>query len=344
MDAKDVKDILSLDDMVDLLHELNASPIKKGNVIYCKTICHGGERRKLIYYEDTKTFSCFTDSCGHGFDVFILVGKVFGMDFTSAFRYVCSKFRIQAGEVGTGSNRVDTSFIKKFKKKELTKIDEIDQNILNSYYNFYHKSWVEDGISIETMKKFNIRYSIMMNKIIIPHYDIEGKLLGVRGRALEQDEIDAGKKYMPIFHKNEVLKHPTGANIYGLNVTKESIRQYKTIILFEAEKSVMQLDTMWPEMSIGGAISGSSLSQEQIRIMLDLGVENVILALDKEWENENEEKYYKRKIGSGFIEKLMPYFSVSIIWDKDNLIGLKQSPTDGGKEVFEKLYGEMIRL
>lgn len=344
MDAKDVKDILTLDDMVDLLHELNASPIKKGNVIYCRTICHGGNRRKLIYYDDTKTFSCFTDSCGHGFDVFILVGKVFGMDFTSAFRYVCSKFRIQAGEVGVGTNRVDTSFIKKFKKKTLTVIDEINKSVLNSFYKFYHKSWIEDGISVETMKKFDIRYSIMMNKIIIPHYDMDGKLLGVRGRALEQDEIDAGKKYMPIFHKNEVLKHPTGANIYGVNVTKEAIRKYKTIILFESEKGPQQLDTMWPDMSIGGGISGSALSHEQILIMQKLGVEHVVLALDKEWENEHEEKFYKKKIASGFIDKLRPYFSVSVLWDNEGLLDLKDAPTDKGKDVFEKLWKNQIHV
>jgi hypothetical protein len=347
LDAGQVKELLSIDDIVDLLYELDANPIKKGNQIFCKTICHGGNKQKLIYFHDSKTFSCFTDSCGHGFDIYVLIGKVYGLDFGSAFRYICGKFGINSELNFSAADRVDTSFIHKFKKKEPQHIlSEIDTSLLNSFYQLYHHSWVEDGISIKTMRRFNTLFSIRENKIIIPHFDIEGRLLGIRGRALNQEEVDAGKKYMPIFHKGEVRKHPTGGNIYGLNVTKSAIKRYKTLILFESEKGPMQLDTMLPDFSIGGGISGSALTDEQVKIIQSLGVENVVLGLDKEFteKGSDEEKFYKQKVASGFIAKLVPYFRVSLLWDRENLLEYKDAPTDKGLDVFNELWENRIHI
>lgn len=346
MNAADVKELLTTDDVIDLLHELGADPVRKGNEVYCRTICHHGNKKKLVYYTDSKTFSCFTDSCGHGFDLFILIQKVFGIDFPSSFKYICGKYNISSdyGE-WLPADHVDTTFIRKFKKKEPQYIlEEISKNLLNSFYKMFHKTWVEDNISIRSMIKFGILFSIKDNKIIIPHFDINGRLLGIRGRALNQDEIDAGKKYMPIFHKGIVRKHPTGANIYGLNVTQEQVKKHKTIILFESEKGPQQLDTMFPEISIGGGISGSSLTDEQVKILLSLGIENVVIALDKEFEEvgSQEETFYKKKIKSGFIDKLLPYFHVSIIWDSEGLLDLKDSPTDKGKDIFLELFNKKI--
>lgn len=346
MNAAEVKEILTIDDIIDLLHELNADPIKKGNEVHCITICHNGSRRKLIYFSDSKTFSCFTDSCGMGFDIFVLVGRVFGMDFPSAFNYVCNKFNINSSTSNfLITDHLDTSFIKKFKKKEPQYIlEEIPKTLLNRFYNLYHRSWIEDGISIETMRKFNIMFSIKDNKIIIPHFDIDGRLLGIRGRALNQEEIDDGKKYMPIYHpKKGVLKHPTGGNLYGVHINKEKIIKTKSVIILESEKGPQQLDTMnYPIPGVG--ISGSSITDEQIKILVSLGVENIILGLDKEFEENGtqEELFYKKKIVSGFIDKLLPYFRVSIIWDTEGLLDYKDAPTDKGKEIFEELMKNRI--
>lgn len=347
MDASQLKELLNKQDIFDLLVELGGEPKYVNDLIYSKTICHGGQKHKLIYYPNTNQFYCFTD-CQCSYDIFSLIQKIYDIDFPTAFRYVAGKFGIDTTNLNySHADAVDTSFIRKFQKKTPQYIiNEIPKTLLNSYYNLYHHSWIEDGISIETMKKFSIMFSIKENKIIIPHFDLDGRLLGVRGRSLNLEEIEAGKKYMPVFLKGEVRKHPTGANIYGLHVTKELIIRHKTIILFESEKSVMQLDTMLPEMSIGGAISGSSLTNEQIKILLSLGVEHVVLGLDKEFEKNEaqEELFYKQKIRSGFIDKLLPYFHVSVLWDTKNLLNLKDSPTDRGKDTFLELWNNKIHI
>ena len=52
----------------------------------------------------------------------------------------------------------------------------------------------------------------------------------------------------------------------------------------------------------------------------------------------DEEVFYRKKIRSTFLNKLDANFNCSIIWDTENLLGEKMSPTDAGKEIFEKLW------
>lgn len=344
MDATTIKDILTTQNIVDLLDDLSANPRLQGGTIYARTICHYGNSHKLLYYPKDKLFHCYS-GCGRSYDIFSLVEKAMNMDFPEAFRYICLKFGINYFSANTYSNKVDMSFFKNFEKKqEAYELRKLDKNLLNSYYPIYHRSWVNDGISPRSMKKYNIHFSIGENQIVIPHYDIDSNLIGVRARNMDEDLVSRGMKYFPVRHKQEVLKHPTGAALYGLNFNKEHVEKYKTVILFEAEKSVMQLDTIWPETSIGACVSGSALSMAQVDILHDLNIENVILAPDKEYTEygSDEELFYRKRIRKTFLNKLEAYFNCSILWDKENLLGEKMSPTDAGKKVFEKLWKSKI--
>lgn len=348
MKASQVKEILSEQDIFSLLVEMGGEPTSNG-VIVSKTICHNPAHtgsQKLFYYSESKTFHCYTN-CGT-MDIFGLISKAYNMDFYTSFKYVCSKFGIATrNEDYEKSEIIDNSFFKKFNKKnEIIKLDCLNNKILKSYYELYHDSWIKDGISIQSMKKFDIRYSILTNQIIIPHHDIDGNLIGVRARNLNKDLVDSGKKYMPVYWKRKVLKHPTGAALYGLDKNKNMINKLKTIILFESEKSVLQLDTMMPDNSIGVCISGSSLSNHQLEIIKSLDVEEIVIALDKEFDEvgSEKEKYYSTKVKEMFANKLSPYFSTSVIWDVDNLLDEKDSPTDKGLEVFQKLFKNRINL
>lgn len=340
MDASQVKDILTTQNIVDLLEDLGGSPYQRGNIVYAKTICHHGSSHKLLYYPNNKLFHCYS-GCSCNYDIFSLVEKTMGLDFTEAFRFVCMKFGISFGNNVDYSNKVDMSFFSKFERKEETyELTKLNPHLLRIYHELYHKAWVDDGISPRSMAKYNIRFSITDNQIIIPHYDVNGNLIGVRARNMDEDKVKQGMKYIPVRYKKDVLRHPTGAALYGLNFNRKHIEEYRTVILFEAEKSVMQLDTIWPDMSIGVCVSGSALSQAQVEILKSLNVEHVVVAPDKEFAEvgTEEELFYQKKIRSTFLNKLDPHFVCSVIWDDDNLLDEKMSPTDCGKEVFEKLW------
>lgn len=349
MDTNKIKEILNENDITNLMIDLgSAYPKQTKDALMFTTICHGGDSSKLYYYHETKTFRCYTH-CSCNYDIFSLVQKVLDIGFNDAYNYICRRFGISVGFKGGFFETVekeDISFIYKFdKKEENLDVTVYEDIILNHFNKFYHKNWIDDGISIGAMRKYGIRYHILSNKIIIPVYNIDNKLIGVRGRALNEDEIADGFKYMPIKHKGVFYTFPTGGNLYGLNVVKERIKKYKRVILFESEKACMQLETMLGEQNVGVAISGSSLSKYQIDLLINLGVEEVVIGLDKEFEaiGTDQEKEYREKIKTKFVDRLAPYFNVSVIWDTQGLICYKDAPTDKGKETFLKLYSKRIK-
>lgn len=345
MDAGQVKDILTTQNVMDLLQDLGGSPQQRGNIIYAKTICHHGSTHKLLYYPGNKLFHCYS-GCSCSYDIFSLVEKSMGLDFPEAFRFICLKFGINYNSTGGNySTKVDMSFFNRFDQKdEVYELTKLDEKLLRTFHDLYHIAWVNDGISARSMAKYHIRFSINDNQIIIPHYDLDNNLIGVRARNMDKELVAQGMKYFPARYKQDVLRHPTGAALFGLNFNRKHIEKYKTVILFEAEKSVMQLDTIWPDMSIGACVSGSALSQAQIEILKSLNVEHVVIAPDKEFSEigSDEELFYQKKIRSTFLNKLHANFMCSVLWDEENLLEEKMSPTDAGKEIFEKLWQKKI--
>lgn len=349
MDARKVVGMLSDRDVFDLMVELDAQPVTKGDTFECRTVCHSGHKHKLIYYKDSKSFYCYTN-CGH-LSIFDMLGKTLDIEFIDALKYIVRKYNLHDSDhiEGFTYEKVENpgALLKeKLNKEKKPTFEKLDENLLLDFYPYYHQSWINEGISIGSMMKYNIRYSIVDNQIIIPHYDEEGNLIGVRGRNLNKDKVDEGKKYMPIYYEGKVLKHLTGANLYGLDKNKEMINQHKTIILFESEKSVLQLDSMMPEHSIGVCVSGSSLTQYQLDLIKQLDVEEVIIGVDKEFENigDDKEKRYAEKVIKVFRNKLAPYFRVSVLWDLKNELNEKDSPTDRGIKIFKDLYENRIYI
>ena len=132
--------------------------------------------------------------------------------------------------------------------------------MLDCFVKTYPQEWLSDGITEQAMDKFNISYSISQNKIIIPHYDIDGRLVGIRGRALNDWEIENVGKYTPIKIEQTWYKHPLSMNLYGLNITKDNIRAHSICFLFESEKAVMQMEGFqYPNCS--AAVCGSNFNK-----------------------------------------------------------------------------------
>lgn len=352
--TKEIVEQLTIENIISILEEVGAEPKEQGGKIIARTVCHNSAhegKHKLEFYTDNKLFHCYTE-CGT-LNIFDVVMKSLHMEFKEALNYICKMSGIDNNNL-TGfqngfSKNVDEeteNFFNRFKTKERAVVEPfkvLNENILYYYYPFYHYTWIKDGIEIPTMRKFGIKYDIENNRIIIPHRDIEGSLIGVRARNLNEIDILEGRKYMPIYHKGkDLLNHATGNNLYGIFENKEDINNVKTIILMESEKGVMQLDSF--NMPYGVAISGSTLSIEQIDLIKQLNVTEVILALDKEFNTIGDEleNIYANKVKKSFIDKLKLYFKLSIVWDTQDLLDYKDSPTDKGKEVFEKLLKERV--
>lgn len=356
MKAKELKKILTIEDIDKIMRILRADSLissDRDKEICYKTICHCGDSHKLYFYKETKQFHCYTN-CGQ-MDIINIVEKVRNVNITQAISFICQQLNISNDTMQIGfSDKIisdDWDYINEIfgEGSEAITIDEIrdlDIKLLEKFNKMYHPSFYEDGISIKAMAKFGIRYDILNQRIIIPHFDKNGCLIAIRCRNLKKEIVDSGNKYMPIVIDGKLLSAPTGQYFYGLNFNIDNIKKAKKVILLESEKSIMQLETILKGNNIGLALMSSSLSIVQVEMLKELGVEEVVIALDKEFEEygTQEERNYAFKVRKSIVDKLKTYFSVSILWDKTNLLELKDSPTDKGRETFFYLYENRIRV
>ena len=350
---------LTEEDIITIITALGSSYKKdnQGNICCSTSLCHNGDSPyKLVYYTDSQLFKCYT--CGACYNIIGLVIRThrnagYQMTYYKALRWIANttgKTDIY-GNIELKKQAVDFSWINKIKKainKPVTAEPNnlINENILDIFANYPYKPWTEEHITYEAMDRFEIGYFGLNNSITIPHRNSDGDLIGIRQRYLDQEDIDNIGKYTPVQIDGKWLAHSLGNELYGLWVTKERIKETHTIILVEAEKSVLQAFSYYENKSEVVATCGSSITTNQMRIIInDLKCERVIYAPDRDYHGVSSfeaEAWYNTQIKK--IEDLVRYCEVYLIADTKNRLGYKQSPTDVGKEVFEELMNEKILI
>lgn len=363
-DVKAIQAALTKEDVIRIVADLGSPNHRvggSGELIF-QSICHGSDSWKLYYYHEPngeypgKMFHCYS-RCSSSFDIFELVIRVRRQQgviitFFQAVKYVASltnnMFYSSSSEENTHLID-DWEWINKFKnikrQNAVPQLSEINEHILEIFCPYPHELWLNEGISRESMEKYQISFWGKENKIIIPHRDIQGRLIGIRGRSLNRDEIEAGFKYMPIKIEGRELKHSVGSNLYGLCQNEEAIRRIGKIVLFESEKSVLKCDTYYHQNNFSVAVCGSNLTDTQCRLIRSLGIREVMLAFDKEYEDPKSrvaEVYANKIIAKA--NKLTPYFTVYVLWDTEGLLQRQDSPADCGREVLEKLMKSKIEI
>lgn len=347
-ELKELINNLSNEQVIGIMNELGANRYNEtATSIIFPTICHNHDEddasMKLYYYPKTHTFHCYTD-CGCTFNIIEMMKKRYELlDIEYSF-YKDIVLKIGGGAYVKKKETFYQPYESIYEKENHNiQIDltPLNKGLLNVFTFYPTPEWLGDGISEESMKRYNILYSIGMNKIIIPHYDINDNLIGIRGRTLNEDELPYGK-YLPIKIGGKMYNHPLGYNLYGLNVVKNNIRRYKTAIIAESEKSCLQYDTMFgADRNIVVAACGSSFHKYQLDLLIECGAERVLIAFDKEGETWKEQEKYFEKLKS-LCEKYKNYCSMGFIYDNGGLLKLKQSPFDCGPEVAAKLISKGV--
>ena len=355
--------------VVMALGSSNPRQDSQGNLIF-QTVCHGSTSWKLYYYHDAeldkdykgRTFKCYT-RCGDCFNIVELVirsNRAKGKTITwyKALKYIAQitgkVFTSSAEEIEEQKNQCITDFewinrlkAAQRKKREVPVCKEINENILEIFYYAPHEEWLNDNISREALSRFEIGYYGLTNQITIPHRDKDNRLIGIRGRYLDEEDAKRFGKYMPLqLIDGTFLAHKLGSNLYGLNVVKDKVLRCKKIMLVEGEKSCMQAYSYFGEDSFVVAVCGSSISATHIKIILKhLEVEEVIIGFDRQY---HEADSYEATIWWNKILKevspLVPYVKVYILADRENKLGYKDSPTDRGKDILLQLMKEKIEV
>lgn len=353
---------LTKDQVIKIVLDLGSEDYRtdaQGNLIF-QTVCHGGSSYKLYYYHEQfedypgRMFHCYT-GCSESFSIFELVirakrnqGKT--ITWYQAVSYVASMSNNITLEVKERVQQVcDISWLKKFGKQKDNSISDcphIDEHVLEMFEYTPHEMFLNDHISRETLSLFEISYWGNTNQIVIPHRDRNQNLVGIRGRYLDEEDIATIGKYVPLNVEGKFLSHRLSNNLYGIHVNQNKIKNCKKCLLLESEKGVMQNHTYFGEDDFSLAVCGSEISEVQIRLLLDyLKIEELILGFDKEYREHDgwDGEIYRNKLFKK-IKSIVPYCKVSILWDKENLLEYKDSPTDRGKEVLLKLLDQKIDI
>ena len=348
IDYKEIIEQLKDEDVFRLMERLGAQPIDKQDYILCKTICHNIDADeasyKLYYYKDSHMFYCYTE-CG-GMSIFKLLRNYYE---TRQIEYNWYNDIFQVVLNCSESSVLDSSHPQAYKSQRdeysAQKVRKVlpahPPGLLDIYTKYYPVEWLNDSISKESMDKFNIKFSVPQNKIIIPHYDVDDRLVGIRGRALNPQEIEQVGKYAPVWIEGKCYSHPLMFNLYGLNVNKENIKNMGIAFIAESEKSVMQAESFSiPNCVV--ASCGSNLNKYQIDLLIrTCAPREIVVCYDRE-ELEGSDKYFNKLYN--MCKKYTHYCKMSFIYDREKITPMKASPFDCGEEKFIKLYKRRVEV
>ena len=188
-----------------------------------------------------------------------------------------------------------------------------------------------DNIDFLTQERFGVRYSHEDDAVLIPIRDCRGKLVGCKARNNNPYSVNRYFAKLP-YSKNCV--------VYGYSENYKSIVEKKTVVIFESEKAVMQCSSFGFNVAV--AIGGHCISKIQERYIKSLMCKNVIVAFD-EGLQEDEIKYEAKKLLN---DNKMIHNNVFYIFDDTGEIlkkGSKDSPSDHGAEIFQRMMKERIK-
>lgn len=372
---EELKNNLTIDQIYEFLLEMGGEPHINDNVIVSRTICHnppGQGSFKLYYYDNTKLFKCYTQCPEGSFDIFQLVLKIKNIaqsqieyysaegiktfrnwELPDAISYICNFYGIETENEDFSERQLRLQDWEIFNKweakrhkresKQIVSLNVFDDSFLKNLPRPVIAPWVREGISKDILNIHDICYDPITNGIVIPHRNINNQLIGIRERTLIKANETYGK-YLPAIINGKMYNHPLSFNLYNINISKNNIRNIKKAIVFEGEKSCLLYGSYFGiENDISVATCGSNLINFQVELLLSLGVQEIIIAFDRQYKmiNDSEWKKWTDKLYRIY-NKYSSIVQVSFLFDTENYLDYKQSPIDNGKETFLYLLENRI--
>lgn len=302
---------------------------------------------KLYFYKDSQIYFGYTSS--RSYDIISLVQTRLALlkqpcSFLDACQFILDTTNINPDSISHVEKEghvYDWSNLERFIKvrKYGNQLSEYNRNIIDTLPPLYPQAWIDEGISEETMDKYQIRYYERCNQTVIPCFDDEARLVGVRVRNWDKDRVEQAK-YMPLVTLDgQCYKFNTNQVFYGINYNKPEIERTGKVIIVESEKAVMKLDTYMGRHNIALGMYGSNLGIQRRNQLLKMGVNTVSYVVDNDFIGQDDEFFeqWREKIRH-FIKLWDGFCRVEIVWDNLGLLGPKENATDRTKEVWEQLW------
>lgn len=284
------------------------------------------EYLSVVNYTRTKEF-------GDNSDIITLVQYNKSMSFVEAIKYLHQILDLpfEFKKIKTPEKKYDplALFKRIANRQKVVNVDDIhilEDKLINDYIPLLHMSWVQEGITERTRKKFGIAYSYKHKRVVIPlRWWATGELLGFNQRTtVENYEEFNIKKYFI------TPTYPKHLNLFGLYENYDTIQKAGYVVVAESEKSVLKRDSLGDGTVV--ALSGKSISDEQIRILMGLNVE-IVIALDNDVD-VNEVRF--------ICDKFKNIRKVSYIRDFMGILGDKDAPMDARNRDYQFLFDNRI--
>lgn len=305
-----------------------------------------GSPGKLVFYKDTKVYMGYTAATSY--DIIALVQKRLKLlskpcSFIDAINFIIETTGLEIDTVKriNAPHICDWSGLEKFIRFRSTgsTLEPYDKSILEQLDHSVPQQWLDEGISLETMVKYQIGYYDRLDATTIPCFAKDGSLIGIRCRHWRPDEIEAGK-YRPLsLLDGTTYKFPTNQVFYGINWNWGEIERTGTAMIVESEKAVMWLDSLYHEQNVALGMYGKNLGLQRRNQLIKLGVNRVIYIPDNDWIGKTQSDFDKWeqdiiKFGNQF----KGYANVEVVWDNLGLLKEKENATDNGIDTWNKLF------
>lgn len=303
---------------------------------------------KLIFYKDTSIYMGF--SAGMSYDIISLTQRRLSLlkqpsSFIDAINFILSVTGKEIDSVQRLTKthvynwQADLEKFIRFRRTGTTLIT-YDDTILSQLGQSIPQAWLDEGISEDTLIKYQIGYYERLNATTIPCRDKQGNLIGIRCRHWKPEEIEQGK-YRPLLLLDGVtsFKFPTNEVFFGINYNWPEIERTGKVMLVESEKAVMKLDTIYKEHNVALGMFGSNLGLKRRNELIKLGVNHVVYVPDNDWIGLGDEAYqeWEDKV-LRFCKQFDGYAKVEIVWDNLGLLEAKENATDKDEDTWWQLY------
>ena len=264
------------------------------------------------------------------YDIINYIIKVKGVDFKNVLQTIKSELRIENYYDIFNSKAIFGGFYEHINKGQSELIAKTyPEYILSDFIPAYSARFAQDNINFETQDYFEIGYDVISQRITIPIRNQYSELIGVKGRA-DWDVVDTESKYLYL------IPCPMSATLFGFSQNYQYL-QNGVILVFEAEKSVMQAFSYGLRNAV--AIGSNSLSISQCKLLMSLKPKQIIFLLDKGLDLKNTYLNIQRlKTFMAMTETTVAYWD----WHLSDLPD-KASPSDYGKDVLQYIVDNELK-
>lgn len=319
--------------IIEILEALNLEGIKEHDKYITFKNYRGDNASARVVYKDTLKYINWTR--GDNGNIFTLVMQERKCGFGEALRWICGVTGIRPEK----KNNVRYPFGGFYRK--LLKDNDLDEDEDPYVYKesdlppvgSLSKKFLDDGIPLITQEKWGVRYSHEDDAILIPIWGYMGELVGCKARS-NSPHCPFDRRWWTY------LSYRKSQYVYGWFENYRAIQKKETVIVVEAEKSVMVLDG-WG-CRLGLAIGGHGISKTQARYIKSLMPKKIVVAFDQGLDEEE----VRAEAGKLAPRHRFMKTEVGYIFDKSgDVLRLdgKDAPVDLGIDKFKILMKEYVK-